>query len=186
MQAVDNSCFNFILRTRCPYWRAFAKFLFNAFHIGVGLRTNFSMRPAIHPCWRALRTNQSMRRVVLHTRVRLRTKYWVHYLHLVLDPLPCTTTPCRPSVSVCVCEQISLEYSTSLVCRPASSACVGEKFIRHVRSSFHFRMHALNSCTQTDADENGRQDAPNNLFSNALAARRICCRFLDSTIEGVR
>ncbi len=60
-----------------------------------------------------------------------------------------------------------LEYSTSLVCRPASSACVGKKFIRHVRSSFHFRMHALNSCMQTDADEKGRQDAPNNLFSSA-------------------
>jgi hypothetical protein len=88
---------------------------------------------------------------------------------------PCTSTTSlynnvlsfRPSVSVGVCEQISLEYSTSLVCRPASPACVGEKFIRHVRSSFHFRMHALNSCTQTDADEKGRQDAPNNLFSSA-------------------
>ncbi len=106
MQAVDNSCFNFILRTRCPYWRAFATFLFNAFHIGVGLRTNFSMRPAINPCWRALRTNYSVRRVILHIRVRLRTKYsvLVQYLHLVLAPLPCTTTSCRPFVlpSPCV------------------------------------------------------------------------------------
>ena len=152
------ACFCEVFIQCVPYWRGFANKFFDA---------------SCHQSMLACFANKLF-------RASCRTSHPRAFANKIFGTstvlAPCTSTTSlynnvlssfRPSVSVCVCEQISLEYSTSLVCRPASSACVGEKFIRHVRSSFHFRMHALNSCTQTDADEKGRQDAPNNLFSSA-------------------
>ena len=128
MQTVDNSCFNFILRTRCPYWRAFANFLFNAFaHIGVVLRTNYSMRPAIRPCWRAF-ANKLLHASCRTSHPRAFANKILGTL-LVLVPSPCTTTSCCPHLRV----RLRTNYSGVF----DKFRALGEKFIRHVRLPFH-------------------------------------------------